>query len=474
MAEAAALAKCQRGAMIAAAGFGKTHIIAKAVAAHGGDRELILTHTHAGVEAIRERLARMNVPAKAFHVDTIAGWALRLATAFPKTSALSTLQPRNSKEFLSIYESARRLLQLRPIQEIMCASYSGVYVDEYQDCSVAQHAIVCALLDILPCRIVGDPLQGIFDFGDNEPIQWKQNIDPLFEAVDGPNTAWRWEQSNPALGEWLRHVRDCLMAGKGISLKNAPITWIDGSNSNYKLRRQLKACFDLAKGGESVIAIHQMPNQCQFIASRLKSRYSCVEAIELDELYNYASLIKESHGYNRAVAVLDFAGICMTAVKSKFGTIRRALVEKRVPKVRTHMPQVKVLLDICEEDSLYPVISALHTMVQVPGAHVYRRELMREMERAINAVLSGDSVSLLDAAWLVRNRTRRLGRILPRCAVGTTLLVKGLEFDHAIVLDADNYNARNLYVALTRGSKSLTIVSKKRHIEPKDVFKESI
>jgi DNA helicase-2/ATP-dependent DNA helicase PcrA len=72
MVEAAALAKNRRGAMIAAAGFGKTEVIAKAVAEHGGSRELILTHTHAGVEAIRKRLARMNVKANACHVDTIA------------------------------------------------------------------------------------------------------------------------------------------------------------------------------------------------------------------------------------------------------------------------------------------------------------------------------------------------------------------------------------------------------------------
>jgi len=467
MAEAAALAKSQRGAMVAAAGYGKTHVIAKAVAEHGGARELILTHTHAGVEAIRQRLAKMNVPAKAFHVDTIAGWALRLATAFPQTSTLSTLQPRSNKEYLSVYESARLLIHLKPIREIMRASYSGVYVDEYQDCSVAQHMLVSTLLDILPCRIVGDPLQGIFDFGDNEPIQWQQHVEPLFEVVEGPNTAWRWAKSNPALGEWLRYVRDMLFRGNEISLKGAPVAWVDGSNSTYKMGNQLKACFDVARDGESVIAIHQMPNQCQFIASRLKSRYSCVEAIELDELYDYARRIEECHGYNRAVAVLDFTGICMTAVKSQLGTVRHALVEKRMPKVRTNMPQVKALLDICEDDSLAPVITALHTMVQVPGAHVYRRELMREMDRAIGAVLSGDSVNLPDAAWLVRNRTRRLGRLLPRCAVGTTLLVKGLEFDHAIVLDADNYNACNLYAALTRGSKSLTIVSQKRCITPK-------
>jgi DNA helicase-2/ATP-dependent DNA helicase PcrA len=42
--------------------------------------------------------------------------------------------------------------------------------------------------------------------------------------------------------------------------------------------------------------------------------------------------------------------------------------------------------------------------------------------------------------------------------IGTTLLVKGLEYDHAVILDADALDAKDLYVAMTRGSKSLTII----------------
>jgi hypothetical protein len=51
-----------------------------------------------------------------------------------------------------------------------------------------------------------------------------------------------------------------------------------------------------------------------------------------------------------------------------------------------------------------------------------------------------------------------LGR-LPKRAVGSTLLLKGLEAEVAVVLDAANLDARNLYVAMTRGSKKLIICS---------------
>jgi DNA helicase-2/ATP-dependent DNA helicase PcrA len=52
--------------------------------------------------------------------------------------------------------------------------------------------------------------------------------------------------------------------------------------------------------------------------------------------------------------------------------------------------------------------------------------------------------------------------------VSRTVLVKGLEFDHALVLDADSMDAQNLYVAMTRGSRSLTVLSKRPVLCPKE------
>jgi hypothetical protein len=52
-----------------------------------------------------------------------------------------------------------------------------------------------------------------------------------------------------------------------------------------------------------------------------------------------------------------------------------------------------------------------------------------------------------------------LGRPLPRRAVGSTLLLKGLEAELVVILIADTLNARNLYVAMTRGSKRIIVCS---------------
>lgn len=464
---AAALARTERGAMRAAAGCGKTRVISTAVACHGRGRNLVLTHTHAGVDALRRRLTQLGVPTKAYELQTIAGWALRLASSFPRTAELSNSTPRTNDDYTAIYRGARAVVGLKPIQKILRASYSSTYVDEYQDCTLEQHNLMVALSAVLPCRVVGDPLQGIFGFRKNPVVEWERHVAPAFDDVPGPTVDWRWKNSNPELGVWLQDVRVKLMAGDGIDLGNAPIRWFKADTSTARRTSQFRACFDAASmNGDSVVAIHRWPNQCHDVASKLKGRYSCVESIDVPDLYQFAERIGSANGLARAVAVLDFAGKCMTCIKTELKTIRKALASGRVPTVRKYEAQLAALLKVSDGDGLRAIPAALDMLGNVKGVVVYRRELLHEMQRAVRACAAGEVPNMNDAAWIVRSRTRRIGRRLSRCVVGTTLLVKGLEFDHAVVLDADGYDAKNLYVAFTRGARSLTIVSRASFLQP--------
>jgi DNA helicase-2/ATP-dependent DNA helicase PcrA len=66
----------------------------------------------------------------------------------------------------------------------------------------------------------------------------------------------------------------------------------------------------------------------------------------------------------------------------------------------------------------------------------------------------------LESAHRYQRDFRHSGRpIRHNKLIGTTLLVKGLEYDHAIILEADSMTPKELYVALTRGAKSITIVT---------------
>lgn len=59
-----------------------------------------------------------------------------------------------------------------------------------------------------------------------------------------------------------------------------------------------------------------------------------------------------------------------------------------------------------------------------------------------------------------REQNRMIGRSVPRRGVGSTLLLKGLEAEVCVVVEGHDLNAKNLYVAITRGSNRLVVCSR--------------
>lgn len=71
--------------IIAPAGYGKTEEIAEAVKICEG-KQLILTHTRAGVAALRDRMKRKNICPENYEIDTIASFGLKWCKAYPSTA----------------------------------------------------------------------------------------------------------------------------------------------------------------------------------------------------------------------------------------------------------------------------------------------------------------------------------------------------------------------------------------------------
>lgn len=224
MTDSELLASSRRSYVIAPAGCGKTDLISRAVAEDAGGRELILTHTHAGVDALRRRLKKMGAKPGSFHVETIAGWAFRYASAFPSTSGLGATGA--AIEWAKVYPAAANVLRESWASAILKYSYAGVYVDEYQDCTVDQHQLILLLAESIPCRILGDPLQGIFRFGKNTPIDWETHVAPTFTPVLQPSIGWRWQGGYSEFGAWLQKVRASLINNTTINLKSAPSPFV--------------------------------------------------------------------------------------------------------------------------------------------------------------------------------------------------------------------------------------------------------
>lgn len=68
------------------------------------------------------------------------------------------------------------------------------------------------------------------------------------------------------------------------------------------------------------------------------------------------------------------------------------------------------------------------------------------------AIAANVDRSFVQVTIRTREESRMLGRPSPRRAGGSTLLLKGLEAEMAVVRHAEGLDTLNLYVALTRGS----------------------
>ena len=65
-----------------------------------------------------------------------------------------------------------------------------------------------------------------------------------------------------------------------------------------------------------------------------------------------------------------------------------------------------------------------------------------------------------------REERRFYSRALGKRSVGSTLLVKRLEADQVVLVDTHGMNAKNLYVALTRGAKRIVVCSTTQYLPP--------
>ena len=149
--------------MIAAAGHGKTHAIAECIQLCSlGKPQLILTHTHAGIASIKTKLTEMNVDNKKYHVETITSFVQRYVLAFCRKDDLP--EPSEKEYFDAVLQKGAKLFENKHVLDVVSLTYDGLFVDEYQDCTIGQHVILMKIGEVLPIHLFGDELQGIFGF----------------------------------------------------------------------------------------------------------------------------------------------------------------------------------------------------------------------------------------------------------------------------------------------------------------------
>lgn len=461
-----------RGLVTAPAGCGKTHLIASALARHSGTKPiLVLTHTNAGVVALRERLDDARVPAKAYRLTTIDGWAMRLISTFPARSGhdpemLKLGSPRS--DYPNIRAAASELLRSGHVDDVIASSYARIIADEYQDCSIRQHCIVARAARLVPTCVLGDPMQAIFGFGPDELAEWNEHVCGYFPLAGELKTPWRWNNAKAEnLGEWLLTVREALLRGEPIDLRSAPseVTWIhlDGTEDHMRQLRAARVRPPDGSGSVLIVGDSRNPESQRKIASQTPGA-TTVEAVDLKDLVAFGNEFDLA-----APDALERVALFAQGVMTNVGAadlVRRVESLRRGRARKPPLAVEKVALAFVRSPSHELAVDLLVEMGREGGVRTHRPAVLRACIKALQACGGSTNQSLLEATIRMREQFRQVGRPLPKRAVGSTLLLKGLEASAAVVLDAGSLDARNLYVAMTRGSQALTVCSRTPLLNP--------
>jgi DNA helicase-2/ATP-dependent DNA helicase PcrA len=454
------------GAIEAPAGCGKTQLIVEALAIPPVKPYLVLTHTTAGVAALRKRLTRANVPAKNYILSTIDGWSVRIASSFSNNCQIASPVENSRTYYPELRNVVSRYLATGSLHEVIRASYSRLIVDEYQDCNQEQHNIVCSIAQCIPTTVLGDPMQLIFNFRGTQIPNWQAEVLNHFPLLTELNTPWRWiNAQNQALGEWVLECRRRLIAGNNIDLTHSPnsVSHIQLSrNHQENMRLKSAAQYQLrnAYPQDSLLVIGDSINaNSRHLYASQNNGIDVVEPVDLRDLVTFTGQLDVELGEQLATSVINIFGALATGM----GT------STWVPRIRTILagrnrsapsPTEATIVAFIQSKSAANFLAIMNAVEADNNIRVYRRAAYRALNSAINSVVCDPSLSFKQGMERARESLRQRGDTrIPNLAIGSTLLLKGLEADHSLIIEVNNMNSQNLYVALSRGAKTISIAS---------------
>lgn len=456
------------GSVVAPAGCGKTQLITDVISRPPEKPYLVLTHTTAGVTALKNRLK--SASPHHYRVLTIAGWALSISSMFPSITGYS--MPRNSApDYNRLQDAIAYCLERGCMQDIIRASYSRILVDEYQDCTISQHRIVVALSRILPTVVFGDPMQAIFDFAGPLP-HWNNEVLAQFPQVVELGTPWRWNNAgSPIMGQWILEARTRLFSSQKIDLTDCPghVSWVPltgdiGANSQNQINVQYQVRRSLLPGERFLVIGDSIDVASRHKFAQMTNGLGVVEPVDLKDVVGACRQFDELTGNELLAAVISIASCLMTGVNGRN-------LERRVQTIlgnRNRTPPTEIesaganVITVSSRASILTLIQRLANNVE---SRVYRWDAYNALIDALRLAVTSPGKTMHDSASVIREQRRHSGdKRVPVCAIGSTLLLKGLEAEHVVILNADRMNRQHLYVALSRASKSITVFSTNQFI----------
>ena len=453
-----AIAGADSGFVESPAGCGKTESIVRTVGGYCANTQLVLTHTHAGVDALRQRFRDHGVPTAKFRIDTIAGWAWGWVRKYPNNAGYEGAT--DIAEWANVYAAMTALLDKDFVVRGILNSYAGIIVDEYQDCTLPMHALIARLNALLPCRVLGDELQGIFDFNSEALVGWADVRAEFRDDLGALNTPHRWiNAENRDLGQWLLDNRDAFRDEREPDYTASPVTM--RSISFRALAGELIRLTHAVEGSICIIRPKARNLHAGLESSLVGHGYQVLEANDLGDLQKLILALCDGTPAAKRNAAFAF----LKRVHGGLAQDDQNFI-KRVLAGANQRPQRADRRELCARHTGGITPDLMRDLLGYCEALATVRCKLRESVSALRCILedhceSGADLKGLYAAEIARRRFHSRSHV--HRAIGSTLLVKGLEYDHAVILRGPDWQAswggyRDLYVALSRGSKSATLI----------------
>lgn len=355
------------------------------------------------------------------------------------------------------------------VLNIIKRTYSVIFVDEYQDCSIIQHKIIEKISSVIPTHLLGDPLQAIIRFND-EPVDFSIHLHN-FKEYNFLSIPWRWYNcGNKDLGESVIKMRKLLSNNSKIELDDSNefkgVFFYKHSTEEQNFWPTLgKTLLELKS--DSILILFPPIVECG-ITYRAKCRqrfdfkhdFELLEAIDDKDFYKCAQTI-DSLRCETGKITGDLLIKLLETISFNKGDVTEWFSSKGVKHKRTEKEKCNTIKIMYENfvqsksfDTLYQIIDYAHTKLKWK----YKRPALLN---AIKKVLHDyRESSCLERMKTYKNKIRIVGRKVKGKCIGNTWLTKGLEFDDVIILDAHKYkDCNNFYVAVSRACKNLYIFS---------------
>lgn len=455
----------KNAAIEAPAGHGKTEMITDLVDKLPG-KKLVLTHTNAGVDALQQRMNRKSISEDRYYLSTITSFCMKWCDAYPHTANVDfAVKMSDVGYYPMIHAGAVRIFQNEWAREVIGGTYGCVIVDEYQDCVLMQHQIFVELNRTLPVYVLGDPLQAIFGFKE-KLVSWKNMC---FDITPIDTYPWRWEKTNPGLGQYLNEVRGQLLPGlDGQCVKLSTVPKQEAVHRIGTSALHDGSIFSIANQYGTVLYIAKWESDTIAFSKGTGGLFQHDEPQNLRILYETSQFLDTDDGYIRAKTIYDFIGKCASGVATELKSYEDHIKEGdfNFNRIKKHSEFGKRMTRLYINHGHDDMMAVLDWIKNEPDFHIHRRELFTEMQRSIRRARDLN-IPITQAAQEIRmipgNQSKYAGfkRLASR-----TLLSKGLEFDCVIIdlskvsqNENSRYSSTEMYVAMTRAMKAIYFIT---------------